>query len=211
MKKLIVVRHGYSVTNAAKRFTGQMDVALTDVGYAQAEAVARYLLQNEKIDRIYASDLSRAVNTALPTAKAFGLPITKLKGLRELGMGAWEGMLATDVRAEYPELLAARAKDATVPCPGGESFKDMFDRVAAALDEVLASEADTVMIVTHGGAFRCIDCMADGGGFAEAQHHSNVDNASINIFEIENGTWQRTLYNYTDHLRSGDTADRELL
>ena len=211
MKKLIVVRHGYSVTNAAKRFTGQMDVALTEVGYAQAEAVARYLVKNEKIDKIFSSDLSRAVNTALPTAKAFGLPITKLKGLRELGMGVWEGMLATDVRAEYPELLAARAKDATVPCPGGESFKDMFERVTAALEEVLASDADTAMIVTHGGAFRCIDCVADGGGFAEAQHHNNVDNASINIFEVENGKLQRTLYNYTDHLRSGDTADRELL
>ncbi|MBQ9802533.1 MAG: histidine phosphatase family protein [Clostridia bacterium] len=211
MKKLIVVRHGYSVTNASNRFTGQMDVSLTEIGYLQADALAKYLVKNEKIDKIVTSDLSRAVNTALPTARALGLPIHQTPKLRELGMGIWEGMLAADVRRDYADLVAQRAKDATVPCPGGESFRDMFVRVKDAIDEILRDEADTVLTVTHGGAFRCIDCIADGGDFTDAQRYKNVDNASITVFLIENGRMVRTLYNFTDHLKDGTTADRELL
>jgi broad specificity phosphatase PhoE len=188
-----------------------MDVALTDIGYQQAKALARYLVKHERIDKIFTSDLSRAVNTARPTAEALGLTIQQLPELRELGMGIWEGMLLTDVRRDYAELLAMRAKDASVPCPGGESYKDMFERVKRAIDLILLDEADTAMIVTHGGAFRCIDCLADGGSFADAQNHKNVDNASISVFEIENGRLTRTLYNFTDHLKDGTTADKELL
>ena len=211
MKKLIVVRHGYSVTNASGRFTGQRDVALTEIGYQQAEALARYLVKHERIDKIFSSDLSRAVNTARPTADALGLTIQTMPELRELGMGIWEGMLFTDVRRDFKEILAQRAKDATVPCPGGESFKDLFTRVKSALDRILLDEADTAMIVTHGGAFRCIDCIADGEDFADAQNHKNVDNASISVFEIKNGRIVRTLYNFTDHLKDGTTAGKELL
>lgn len=211
MKRLIAVRHGYSVTNASGRFTGQMDVDLTEVGYEQAEALARYLVKNEKIDKIVTSDLSRAVNTAQPTAKALGLPIHKTPKLRELGMGVWEGMLFTDVRRDYGDILAQRAKDATIPCPGGESFKDMYERIEEALDELIADEANTVMIVTHGGAFRCIACIAAGSTFADAAKYPNVDNASITVFDVEDGRLIQGLYNFTGHLQDDTTADKNLL
>ena len=211
MKRLIVIRHGYSVTNKEKRFTGQRDVALTEVGYQQAKAVARYLVKHEKINKIISSDLSRAVNTARPTAEALGLPIHTTPLLRELAMGTWEGMLFEDVQRDYQDLLAQRSKDASVPCPGGESFKDLFVRTQAALDRILADEADTVMVVTHGGTFRCINCIADGGDYTAAPHHSLADNASITVFNVENGRMVRALYNFTGHLQDGTTADRNLL
>lgn len=211
MKKLIVIRHGYSVTNKENRFTGQRDVALTEIGYGQAEAVARYLVKNEKIDKIVTSDLSRAVNTARPTAEALGLPIHKTPALRELGMGIWEGMLFADVERDFKDILEQRRQDATVPCPGGESFKDLFVRVRNTVDTLLTDEADTVMVVTHAGPCRCISCMADGGDYTDAQNHKLADNASITIFNIENGRLVPGLYNFTDHLTDGTTADRKLL
>ena len=171
MKKLIVIRHGYSVTNKENRYTGQRDVALTEIGH----------------------------------------PIHTTPALRELGMGIFEGMLFADVERDFKDILEQRREDATVPCPGGESFKDLFERTKAAIDTLLTDEADTVMVVTHAGPCRCIDCMADGGNYADAQSHKLADNASITIFNVENGRLAPALYNLTDHLTDSTTADRKLL
>ena len=75
MTRLIVIRHGFSQNNAVRRFTGQADVPLSDIGREQALCVADYLTKNEQIDAIYASDLSRAVDTVAPTAGRLGLSV----------------------------------------------------------------------------------------------------------------------------------------
>lgn len=87
MIRLLVVRHGHTVTNATHRYTGQLDAPLTDEGVSQAARLATYLAAHEKIDKIYASDLSRAINTAAPTAAHFGLTITPMPDLREIDVG----------------------------------------------------------------------------------------------------------------------------
>ena len=74
MTTLIFVRHGQSESNLAKVFTGQGNTKLTPLGRAQAERTAEYL-RDFPISRIYASDLDRAMETASPTAKFFGLEV----------------------------------------------------------------------------------------------------------------------------------------
>ncbi|MBQ3014558.1 MAG: histidine phosphatase family protein [Clostridia bacterium] len=74
MTTLIVVRHGYSEGNREQRFVGHGEVPLTAIGREQAICTAEYL-KDYKIDRIYSSDLIRAMQTAIPTAKMHGLPI----------------------------------------------------------------------------------------------------------------------------------------
>ena len=66
--KLIVVRHGYSVTNVTNTFAGNLDVELNEIGIMQAEKAGEYL-KKYKIDKIYSSDLVRAYKTALPIAE----------------------------------------------------------------------------------------------------------------------------------------------
>ena len=80
--KIIIIRHGFSETNKSKKFTGQMDIGLSDVGKKQAELVSSYLYDNYKIDKIYSSDLSRAVNTIKPLADKLGTSVVTNKGLR---------------------------------------------------------------------------------------------------------------------------------
>ncbi len=213
MTRLVIVRHGYSVTNAAKRYTGQMDVALTEEGHRQASAVASYLTTHEKIDAIYASDLTRAVDTARPTAACLGIDIIPMPALRELGMGVWEGMSLEDVKRDYADVMARRAVDPSYPCPEGESFADLFARVSEAIDKILTDcEGKTVAVFSHGGAIRCIDCKADGGTYREATSYRNIGNAAITVYRVENGQFTCELHGFTEHLKqNSSSAPKELL
>ena len=79
-------RHGQTVWNAERRFQGQSDIALDDVGQAQAERAAR-LLAALRPDLIVSSDLSRAAQTAAPLSRLTGLAVTLDKDLRERSGG----------------------------------------------------------------------------------------------------------------------------
>ena len=201
MTRIIIVRHGYSVTNAANRFTGQTDVALTDEGRRQAERVADYLVPREHIDAIFSSDLSRAVDTARPTAERLGLEINTTPALRELAMGVWEGMLFDDVDRLYAEDVAARKQNVYHPCPEGESTAQMFTRIKSALFKIAtAHEGKTVMVVTHGGAVRIINCLASGKDVTEAIKFPNCANAAISFYRFEGGALHAEEVNITAHL-----------
>ena len=211
MTRLIIVRHGYSVTNASQRFTGQTDVALTDIGRQQAESVADYLTANEHIDAIYASDLSRAVDTARPTAERLGLPIHTDPALRELAMGVFEGMLFDDVHRIYAEDMARRKVDAHHPCPGGESTADMLVRVKGAIERIAAEHAGkTVMIVTHGGALRIVNSLAEGIDLNGITTSPASQNASISTYLHENGRLKAVRFNFTGHLTDAATSRQGL-
>ena len=88
---LIMIRHGQSITNLTKVFTGQLDTDLTELGKLQAELAAK-ALKGTHIDKMYSSDLKRTVETALPTAKDHELNIIPDPRLREIYAGVWEGL-----------------------------------------------------------------------------------------------------------------------
>lgn len=69
MTKLIFLRHGESEYNRIKKYAGQLDVPLSEVGKQQAIIAGSYIAKNYKIDEIYSSNLSRAIETAQPIAK----------------------------------------------------------------------------------------------------------------------------------------------
>ncbi len=205
--RLIVVRHGYSVTNAAKCYTGQKDVPLTDEGYRQAACVGKYLTATEHIDAVFASDLSRAMDTARPTAEGAGVKIVATPLLRELAMGIFEGMSFEEVNSNWAEVMAKRATDPTCPCPEGESFAELFARISGAIDSILAeNEGKTVAVFTHAGGVRCIDCKAHGGTYREAPSYRSIDNAAITIYQVENGQFTCKMHGYTAHLKECNTS-----
>ena len=75
MVTFLIVRHGFSASNVQATFTGQLDAPLIEKGFLQAEVVSKYIYDNYKVDAIYSSDLSRAVDTITPLSKACNLPI----------------------------------------------------------------------------------------------------------------------------------------
>ena len=100
MTTVIFIRHGQSDCNLTRHFAGQIDAKLTDLGRAQAQSAAK-ALQKFPITRIYASPLSRATNTAKPTAELLGLEITPEPGLCEIAAGAWEGLAYEEIAEKY--------------------------------------------------------------------------------------------------------------
>ena len=190
MTRLILIRHGQSVANEEGRFAGHINVDLTPLGHAQAKCAAEYLVKHEKIDKIYSSDLLRAHNTALPAAELLGLPINDTKELREICAGKWEGMLVTDIWKEYEkEFTIWRTDFANAVCPGGESVKDIYERIVPAVKKI-ARENDglTLLIASHASPIRAIDCNSRGFGWERMTEVPFVNNSAINIFEYDKET-----------------------
>ncbi|MBQ8356449.1 MAG: histidine phosphatase family protein [Clostridia bacterium] len=206
MTRLIVIRHGYSVTNASRRYTGHMDVPLTELGLEQAQRVADYLTTHEHIDAVYASDLSRAVDTVAPTAKRLGLTVIPEAGLRELHMGLWEGRLFDEIKVEYREAFEHHRADVDAPCTGGESTRQAFDRVTRTVKRILEeNEGKCVVIATHALPCRVIDCMANGAPCEAIREQPFHENASITIYDCENGCFTLKQMNLTTHLTGADS------
>jgi len=145
------VRHGATAWNAERRFQGQSDVPLSDEGRRQAQAIAR-VLAHETVDAVYASDLSRALETARIVAEPHPVAVRADPRLREFDFGAWEGLTWDEIVASRPHLQSLERTRAAVYEPeGGETFARVRERVAAVLSEILAAGSGHVVVVTHAG------------------------------------------------------------
>ena len=97
MRRLLLARHGQSVSNAVRRFQGAQDVALSPLGIRQAEALG-LAVGRRPIAHVYASPLERARRTAEIALTGLSLPITTVHDLRELSLGEWEGCTVEEIR-----------------------------------------------------------------------------------------------------------------
>jgi broad specificity phosphatase PhoE len=144
---LVVWRHGLTSYNAERRFQGQSDIPLNELGRAQAAQAARYLAALRP-SAIYSSDLSRAAATADALARLTGLPVYLDKDLRERSGGSWEGLTATEIAERYP------VERATWTPPDGEPAIAVADRASAALERIADSMpgGSLAVVVGHGAA-----------------------------------------------------------
>jgi glucosyl-3-phosphoglycerate phosphatase len=145
--KLVLWRHGQTTFNVERRFQGQSDVPLNEVGRAQAMEAAPYLAALSP-DAIFSSDLSRAAATAGILADLTGLPVQLDKDLRERGGGSWEGMTAAEIQARFPDAYAAWEP------PDGESALAVADRAEAAMRRIADGlpAGGIAVVVGHGGS-----------------------------------------------------------
>lgn len=154
--RILLVRHGQSEGNAEGRFGGHTATPLSARGRAQAEATAR-VLAAEKVTAIYSSDLLRAVETAEPLARETGLEIKRTEAFRERSVGRMEGLTFQEAAEAHPEDYAALLRrDFDLVLTGGESYRQMLDRSARALDEAIdANPGGTIALFSHTGTI-CI-------------------------------------------------------
>lgn len=201
MTTLILIRHGYSTSNASGCYTGQLDAPLDAIGREQAAQLADYLCQNMHIDALYASDLSRAVETLRPTAERLGLPLHTDAALRELDVGKWTGVPYEKVKELYPEDFARYQSDVTAPCTGGESAIAACRRIWEAMRRILHEQnSKTVAVCSHALACRLFACLADGFGMEQVKAYTAPPNASFAVYEFENDTLTARVTQYTKHL-----------
>ena len=158
--RLYYVRHGETDWNRDQRYQGQRDIPLNATGRSQAvrngRALAEALGKDAAVIDHVASPLLRARETMALMRAELGLPPRGYRTddrLREIHYGYWEGELWNELPAKDPQGFAAREADKWGWRPtGGESYRDLSERVAGWLREI---ERDAV-VAAHGGVMRVI-------------------------------------------------------
>lgn len=206
MTEIIIIRHGETEWNKTGRFQGHSDVPLSAEGRAQAEALGRNLVVDH-VDAIYASDLTRAMETAAPLAARFGLPVIPDVQLRELNFGAWEGRNFNDVNAENPNAMKNFYTDPEqADIPESEPFPAFQRRVAGSVREIVARErGKRIVIVSHGASIRILLADILSMPIRSIWHLSQLNTAVNKIRFEDDGFPVVTLMNDTSHLRAEDT------
>ncbi|MBQ3125728.1 MAG: histidine phosphatase family protein [Clostridia bacterium] len=212
MTRIIAVRHAQSEGNLAHFSCGQIDIALTPFGRLQAEETARFL-DRYQIDRLYSSDLIRVLMTARPTAARQGLEIIRKTGLREICAGDWEGFPHKEIDRRYPEqreIWHHRFADAA--CPGGESVRQLYDRIRAAFDEIVAENPGrTVAVFTHATPVRAMLTVWRGQPFAAMTDTPWPPNASVTVAECrDDGSVHLEYAAYQEHLIAAGLAGKKI-
>ena len=152
MLHLMLVRHGETEWNVQRRYQGQSDVPLSELGKRQAELVAERLTDQE-IDVVYSSDLKRAWDTAQVIADKIGLDVSSESRLRELKFGILEGLTFDEAQEKHPEMIDAWLENFNNTPEGGETI-DLFNaRIVSLLDDLKDKhDEQVVLLVGHGGS-----------------------------------------------------------
>ena len=167
MPKLILVRHGQSLWNLEDRFTGWVDVPLTDQGRAEA-ARAGENLRGISLDVAYTSGLTRAQETlriileTIPLA----LPVIRDEALNERHYGDLQGLNKAATAARYgAEQVHIWRRSYDVPPPNGESLEMTAARTLPFFDRCIMGDirqGKNVLVVAHGNSNRSIVMKLDG-------------------------------------------------
>ncbi len=176
---VLLARHGETDDNRAPfRFQGFTDTPLNGTGRRQAGELAEKVA-NLELASLWASDLSRARETADIVGARIGMVPTLDARLREASRGRWEGHLFSDIEREEPERYAAWTRGgAEFRFPGGESLLEQQQRVRAALHDIHGTGELPALVVCHGGSIRVMLCATDPHGL-DAFHEFEVPNVAV--------------------------------
>ena len=162
MATLILLRHGQSLWNKENRFTGWVDVDLSEKGIAEAQQAGEKLT-NLPIDRLFTSVLMRAEKTAaiaLERAGQTDVPKTRHQALNERHYGALQGLNKDETREKYgKEQVHQWRRSYWVNPPEGESLADTCDRVLPYFRSEIKPKleaGETVLVAAHGNSLRAL-------------------------------------------------------
>ncbi len=206
--KLIFIRHGESMANSVRVFTGQSNIPLSPLGHKQADLTGQYL-KDTHIDVFYASDLTRAFMTAQHVAAYHGIPVIPCEGMREIYAGEWEGKYFTDIEATYVEEYRTWKTDIGNACPvGGERVADLSVRVYQAVCGIVKLHPDsTVCIATHATPIRALQGIFEGKTVERMHEHPWVPNASVTTVICEpDGSFHDLTVGDASHLVGMETV-----
>jgi probable phosphoglycerate mutase len=201
--RMLLVRHGQTALSAARRYSGRGNPPLTELGLAQASAIADRLAATADIAAVLTSPLGRARQTADAISKATNAPVTELADLTETDFGAWEGMTFAEAAARDPEAHRAWLTDPSRPAPGGESFDAVHHRVARAAERIAADHGgSTVVVVSHVTPIKTLLRIALAAG-PSVLFRLHLDLASLSMVEFyPDGNASVRLVNDVSHLPS---------
>ncbi len=184
--RLVLARHGRTASNVSRALDSRPPGApLDELGRAQAAALGERLA-SEPVTAVYASQATRAQQTAAPVAAAHGLAVQVIDGVQEVSCGDLEGRADTAARELFDRTYAAWWQgDLDAHLPGGESANDLRARYVPAVEAIAAGARDTVVLVSHGAAIR-LAAAALLGDTAETQY---VPNTGLVILRRDPAGW----------------------
>lgn len=181
LRGVLLARHGQTNDNLEPyRFQGFTDTPLNDTGRAQARELAdRVVALADPVKTLWASDLSRARETAEIVGAHIRLEPRLDPRLREANRGRWEGYTFEEIERAHPKEYAEwRRGGASWRFPGGESLQEQQDRVLAALADIESAGELPALAVCHGGSIRVALCSRDPRGL-DAFHDFEVPNVAV--------------------------------
>jgi len=192
---LLLVRHGITQLNADRVFMGHGPVPLSATGRQQVARLAERLAASPP-DRVIASDIVRAVESAEIITKRLGMKFDRHPELREIDVGEAVGASYAEAAERWPDVFLPEGEGRF---PGGESFSEVADRTSAFLRDDVVPRGGRVLVVTHGGVVRGVAARLLGLPLAAVAAFV-IDNASLTIFRVAPGAVQMLTWNDTAHL-----------
>ena len=192
--KLFMVRHGQTTGNVAGLIYGQVDYPLTQKGRDQAAAI-RPILEKIQFDRVYSSDLSRAIETqqiAVPGVEGIRTPL-----LREFDVGKLTNIPYIEAEEKYAQQLED-ARTNGYDWFGGESYEQILDRMRKFLKLLEADPCENVIAFTHNGMLGFMLQLVLGAQFSRTAVKSA--NCAIQVFEFDGDQWKLLAWNYMSEI-----------
>lgn len=166
MSQLILVRHGQSLWNLENRFTGWVDVPLTELGMEEAKA-AGVRLRGYELHVAYTSNLQRAQHTLnlIMESIPLDIPVIRDEALNERHYGDLQGLNKDDTRKKYgDEQVHIWRRSYDIPPPNGEALKHTAERTLPFFDRCIMGDirqGKNVLVVAHGNSNRSIVMQLD--------------------------------------------------
>ena len=204
--RVVLIRHGETDWNRDRRIQGQTDTPLSSLGRQQALAIGQRL-KRERFTAIYASDLQRAWDTAQAIGQAAlaerpdAVQPVADRRLREMDFGEWEGKTSAEIAASHPEAHArSKHRDADFRIPGGESFRDLYERTVAAVTSLVdAHPGGALCVVAHGGILDMMYRHTHAIALDQPRVFS-LYNAAYNCLEHGDGRFRLEVWGEVAHL-----------
>jgi broad specificity phosphatase PhoE len=198
--EIILARHGETEWNVGEIFRGRIDIELNEAGLRQAQLLAGYL-SGVNIDTIYSSPLRRALKTAEVIASYHRLNIEIAPSLIDFDYGKWQGLAHQEVKDKYKELYAEWINNPhLMKMPIGESLGEVRERAKGVVDNIVARQEGTVVLVSHRVVNKVLICALLG---LDDSHFWNIrlDTCGITTFTYENGRFILIEHNNTSYLK----------
>lgn len=210
MTRVLLVRHGETDWNVERRLQGWAPVPLSATGRAQARQLGASLADRYDVDRLVASDLPRARQTAALVAESLGVDVEADDGWRERHFGVLQGVTYEAFDERYPEYSLAQVGAAAIDArpEGGESLADLRDRALDAWDRVVATAGpdETQLVVSHGGPLYLVLGHLRDRPVLESVLDASQANCAVNEVRLEGDGVEVVRENDTGFLNDGADA-----
>lgn len=188
--KIYFTRHGLTEYNKERRIQGLLDSPLTLEGKEKAKELGARL-KDEGIEIIYSSDQKRAMDSAKIINEALKLDIIQDRRLREVSMLSHEGMTWAESVATDPDREDLIMQRPDIFNEGGiYPYRDALEDAIAFIFELIKTNYEKVLVVTHGSKLRVITTVLEGLDLKDTNKVELIKGLSLKIYDYNEGKFK---------------------